>query len=553
MTNKEIAKSFSLLGDLMELHKENPFKVKSYQSAYIILRKMDEPLEEMNIAELEAIKGIGKAIAEKIRELVSTGKMTLLEKFREKTPPGVIEMLQLPGFGPKKVYQIWQDLQVESIGELWYACNENRLTELSGFGTKTQEDLKKKIEYFQKSRNKKLFADIEPSIDRILEKLKTVLPDAKIETTGAIRRLNPTIERLEFIIGTDKSIDLLFTDDFLVLESSKDDTYLAKTAIDELPVCIYLCKPGEFGSKQFLHTASAGFLDIFINKNIGLEFKGIETEEAVFEKAGWKFIAPELREPIHDDFTALAEAKLITDADIRGVVHTHTTYSDGLHDLREMVYHAQSLNYEYIVISDHSQSAFYANGLNPERVMQQMAEIDALNKGMRDFKIFKSIESDILFDGRLDYRPELLSQFDLVIASVHSNLKMDNDKATSRIIKAIENPYTSILGHPTGRLLLSRQGYPVNIRKIIDACAANGVAIELNANPWRLDLDWSCIPMALQKGVLISINPDAHSKEGIRDIHYGILAARKGGLTKENCLNALSAEDFEKFCNKRKI
>ena len=188
MNNKQIAKSFSQLGDLMELHKENPFKIKSYQSAYIIIRKMDDALAEMSLAELESVKGIGKAIAEKIQELTSTGKMALLEKYKSATPEGVVEMLQLPGFGPKKIYQIWKDLQIESIGELWYACNENRLTELSGFGTKTQEDLKKKIEYFQKSRNKKLYADIEASIGVVLDQLKNTLPDAKIEITGAIRR-----------------------------------------------------------------------------------------------------------------------------------------------------------------------------------------------------------------------------------------------------------------------------------------------------------------------------------------------------------------------------
>lgn len=229
---------------------------------------------------------------------------------------------------------------------------------------------------------------------------------------------------------------------------------------------------------------------------------------------------------------------LIEETDIKGVIHSHTTYSDGLHTLREMAEYSKSLGFEYIVITDHSKSAFYANGLKPERVLAQMEEIDALNAELAPFKIYKGIESDILGDGSLDYEEDILKQFDVIIASVHSNLKMDKEKATTRLINAIKNPYTTILGHPTGRLLLSREGYPIDHMAIIDACAEHQVAIELNANPYRLDLDYEWIPYAMEKGVKISINPDAHSKEGIHDIRYGVLAARKGGLTKEMCFNA---------------
>ena len=214
-----------------------------------------------------------------------------------------------------------------------------------------------------------------------------------------------------------------------------------------------------------------------------------------------------------------------------------------------MVEAAQALGYEYIGITDHSQSAFYADGLKPERLLEQIAAIDQLNAGLSGFKVLKGTESDILSDGKLDYDNEILKQLDFVIASVHTNLKMDEAKATERLIKAIENPYTNILGHPTGRLLLSREGYPINSHKVIDACAANKVAIEMNANPYRLDLDWQLIPYAMKKGVKISINPDAHSKEGIKDIRYGTLSARKGGLTKDMCLNAMDVNDFMAFCN----
>jgi len=242
---------------------------------------------------------------------------------------------------------------------------------------------------------------------------------------------------------------------------------------------------------------------------------------------------------------------LIEETDIKGVVHTHSTYSDGLNTLKEMAEYTKAQGFEYLVMSDHSKSAFYANGLQPERVLMQMEEIDALNQQLAPFRIFKGIESDILNDGSLDYPEDILSKFEVIIASVHSNLRMDEAKATQRIIKAVENPHTRILGHPTGRLLLSRQGYPLDHQKVIDACAANGVVIELNASPYRLDLDWSWIPYALEKGVMISINPDAHSKQGIHDIHFGVLSARKGALSAEYCLNAKGVNDFVTWIESR--
>jgi DNA polymerase (family 10) len=553
MTNKQIAKAFSQLADLMELHQENPFKIKTYQSAYITLRKLDEPLSEMSLAQLAELKGVGKATAEKIQELLSTGTMSALQKYKDITPPGVVEMLQLSGFGPKKIYQIWKDLEITSLGELWYTCNENRLIELKGFGLKSQLEIKKQIEYLQKSRNKKLYADVEAAALELLQSMQETLPNARIEITGAMRRLSPTIERLEYLISNENGIQQLFDNQLLILEKQVENAYLAVTEKDELPITIFTCSLAEFGSKQFRYTASKGFMDFFISKNQGIDFKNIAEEKTLFAKANFPYVLPELREDIYQDFDKLSNIKLIDNQDIKGVVHTHTTYSDGIHSLTEMATHAKSLGYEYIAISDHSQTAFYANGLKPDRVVAQWEEIEKLQATLGNFRIFKSIESDINYDGSLDYQEDILKGFDLVIASVHAHLKMDEEKANARLIKAIENPYTTILGHPTGRLLLSREGYPIDHKKIIDACAANQVAIELNANPWRLDLDWTWIPYALDKGVWISINPDAHAKDGIKDIHYGVLAARKGSLTKENCLNALSATDFYTFCQKRKI
>ncbi|MCO6480171.1 MAG: DNA polymerase/3'-5' exonuclease PolX [Phaeodactylibacter sp.] len=554
MTNKEIAKSFQLLGSLMELHGENPFKIRSYQNAYRTLRSLDKPLEAMQEAEIAAIKGVGKAISGKIRELVDNGQMQTLEKYRAKTPEGIQEMLNIKGFGPKKIMAVWQGLGVESIGELLYAVNENRLVELKGFGKKTQEELRKQLEYYQRSKHKYHYAALEKEAEQLEQAAAEALPGARVNLCGPIRRRANIVERIELLIGLEGNLNPFLEKTSLKEVVEQGGTITAKTAADT-PVNLYLCPPAEFGSRLFELSSTVDFLEAFTSANGGPVDKSLAEETEVFDKAGLPFIHPEMRE--QDWAVELAKndnlPELIVESDIKGVVHAHSTYSDGGHSLRDMALYAKGLGYEYLGMTDHSKSAFYANGLQPERVFQQMEEIDALNKELAPFRIFKGIESDILNDGTLDYEEDVLKAFDFIIASVHSNLRMDEAKATQRLLTAIENPYTTILGHPTGRLLLSREGYPIGHKKVIDACAANGVAIELNANPYRLDLDWSWIPYALEKGVLISVNPDAHSKEGIHDIHFGVLSARKGGLTKEMCLNAKGVEEFGEWVKRLSV
>lgn len=548
MTNKEIANKFQELANLMELHEENKFKIRSYSNAYITLRKLTDPLVEMTDADIGGIKGVGKAISGKIRELIDEGQMATMKRYQEETPLGIQDMLKIKGFGPKKIRVIWQDLGVESIGELLYACNENRLIELKGFGLKTQKDLKEKLEYFLLSKNKFHYASLEQDADELLENIMQEMPEANVSLVGEMRRHCPIISVIEILIGTNENIESLFETDFISLDKKEKDHFVARSE-NEKPVIIYTCTPEEFGSKLFRYSTSDEFLKSFIKNNKGLDFKGLASEEEIFEKAKLPFIVPELREQA--DILDLAKKnklpQLIEEDDIKGVIHTHTTYSDGLNTLREMAEYSKAQGYEYIGITDHSKAAFYANGLKEDRVLQQFEEIDALNEELAPFKIFKGIESDILNDGSLDYPTDILRQFDFIIASVHSNLKMDKEKANIRLLKAIENRYTTILGHPTGRLLLSRTGYPIDHKRIIDACALHNVVIELNANPYRLDLDWEWIPYAMEKGVMISINPDAHSTGGIHDIHYGVLPARKGRLTKEMCLNTKSVEEFEQF------
>ena len=544
MTNKEIGAAFRELARLMELHDEKSFRIRSYSNAYMTLRKLDRPVADLSEADLQEIKGIGKAISGKIRELIEHGKMDALDKYRSMTPEGVQQMLGISGFGPKKVRLVWQELGIESVGELLYAVNENRLLEVKGFGQKTQDDLKTKLAYFQLSQGKYLYATLEPLAEAIVEKVQAQYPTATIAWTGALRRACPVLEKVELLAAGITADELKAALGWEIVSATAEQVSFQSS--EEFPVSIYLCTAETFGSKQFRYTAAPAFMQAFLEQVPDTDFKGLSTEDEVFAKANLPVLPAELRE---DDWgLSLAQQNkiptLLETDDVRGVIHSHTTYSDGINTLEEMALAAKEAGYEYIGITDHSKAAFYANGLSPERVLQQMAEIDQLNAQWTDFRILKGIESDILADGSLDYEEDILQRFDFVIASVHSNLRMDEEKATARLLAAIENPYTHILGHPTGRLLLSRPGYPIDHKKVIDACAANKVAIEINASPYRLDLDWTWIPYALEKGVLLSINPDAHSREGIKDIYFGTLAARKGGLTVEQCLNARSADAF---------
>ncbi len=554
MTNKEIAQAFRELGSLLELHGDNPFKVRPYQNAYRAIRALEHPLSGMQEEEIAGIKGIGKAILGKIGELLEKGQMATLERYRAQTPEGVREMLHIKGFGPKKIRVVWQELGVESLGELMYAVNENRLLELKGFGPKTQEDLRQKLEYYLRSRDLFHYAALESDALELERRLRELLPGTPVALTGAVRRAANTLDGIDLLVGLPA-----VTDDPLrkigLTDLQQEKTHWSGKTSDSIPVRIRLCEPASFGETHLISTGTEAFVEALMARISDSRERAWDDEAAIFSAAGLPPVPPEMRENewALDALDRGADfSDLIRDEDIRGVVHAHSTYSDGLHSLREMALAARDAGYEYLVITDHSRSAFYANGLKAERVLEQFEEIDRINRELAPFRIFKGIESDILADGSLDYEDELLARFEVVIASVHSNLRMDETKATERILKAVANPYTTMLGHPTGRLLLSREGYPLDHGAVIEACARHGVAIELNANPYRLDLDWSWLPAAREAGVPISINPDAHSQAGLHDIHYGVRSARKGGLRRSHCLNALGLAGFEAFLEKRK-
>ena len=538
MNNKEIARKFNLLGKVMELHDENPFKVRSYTSAYASLRKVSSPLIEMSEEELSEIKGVGKAIVGKIVELRDSGSMVTLQRYVDITPPGILEMLQIRGFGPKKVKVIWNQLNIITPGELLMACQENRLLELKGFGMKTQKALQEQLEFYFASRGQVHYAYVIDEANELLVLLQDRFSQSLVELTGEIRRKMPIVNAIEILTTASEEEMEAF-----ILELAEEIPELL--SYKGYAVEITQVEEAYFGMEQFEKSASKEFLEA-----ADIEYEAYEEEESIFLEWDMTFVDPEYRESA----MAIDQAKygrlpdLITNGDMLGVVHNHSTYSDGLHTLKEMSDYTRDNGFQYLVMSDHSKAAFYADGLKEDQVEAQWAEIDQINASYVDgFRVYKGIEADILNDGSMDYGNDFLSQFEVVVASIHSQLNMDLEKANRRLIKAIENPHTHILGHITGRLLLSRAGYPIDHELIIDACAANGMIIELNANPQRLDIDWTWIPSALEKGVMISINPDAHVRESIHYMQFGVHVARKAGLSKEQCLNSKNADDFARW------
>ncbi len=547
MNNSSIADNFSLLAKLMDIHGENSFKTKSYSSAAFTIEKLPAELSAIAEEKIFAIKGIGEAIGKKIIEQLHTGNLGLLNEYISKTPAGIIEMLAIKGIGPKKIAVIWKDLDIESLGELLYACDENRLLLYKGFGEKTQQNIKESIEFYLGNIGSYLYAQIEGYVKEADLKIKTAFPKCQFELAGDFRRHIETIDKLEWITTATQQeiIDFFEQQQYKTIASHKAATQVKGN--ENLLLVFYHCIPENFYSTQFSKSCSSEFLMAWQNR---FPFKdGYSSEEEIFNSNNVDFIESYLRES-EEIIIKAAEHMLpsvIQTSDITSIIHSHSKWSDGSNTIEEMAVAAIKKGMQFLVLSDHSKSAFYAQGLYEERIIAQHKEIDELNTKYAPFKIFKSIESDILNDGKLDYSSEVLNTFDLVIASVHSNLKMKEEKAMMRLITAIENPYTNILGHLTGRLLLGRIGYPVDHKKIIDACAANNVVIELNAHPKRLDIDWRWISHCLKKNVLISIDPDAHSTDGYKDVYYGVLAAQKAGVTKENNLSSFSLAAFEEF------
>ncbi|MBM3426190.1 MAG: DNA polymerase/3'-5' exonuclease PolX [Bacteroidetes bacterium] len=563
MDHKAILNRLKLCIQLLELHEENPFKIRNYQGGLNALERLDQDLMDLSSQDLAAIPGIGKSILEAIQSLKETGSFSALDALLEQTPTGVLEILQVKGLGPKKVQVLWKELGLTSTHELMEACQSGKVAQTKGFGEKTQETIIQSLLFKATTSGKWLYADIEETIESLANHLRKELPTAQVGIVGDFARRLEIIAEGEYLIG---SADLPAIKSRLTQLAgitwdkaiSGPLTWRGKLEQPGFRLIIHLCNLEDFAAKELLFIASKAHLSSYVNEQETvselIRKSKFESEAAFFQQNNLQFIPREMREGMGEVEQAKAGIipLLIENSDLKGILHNHSTYSDGKHSLRQMAERCKALGYEYLGISDHSRTASYAGGLEIEKVAKQHAEIDALNQELAPFRIFKGIESDILPDGSLDYPTEVLRSFDFIVSSVHSVLNMDIKRATDRLLAAIHNPYTTILGHPTGRLLLRREGYPIDHKVIIDACAEKQVAIEINANPWRLDLDWRWVRYAMEQGVLLAINPDAHEMDSYDDMQYGVLIGRKGGLTKEMTLNALSEKELSSYFELRK-
>jgi DNA polymerase (family 10) len=552
MDNYAIADQFSLLSKLMDIHGENSFKSKSYSSAAFTLEKLPQAIATMPKEKILSVRGIGESVGSKIIEVLETGELQQLKEYISKTPQGVLEMMNIKGLGPKKINIIWKELDIDSIEDLKLACEENIIAAKKGFGEKTQQKILESIAFQESNAGKYLYAKVEAFAEAFTAKLKEKFSTHLIEITGEFRRQLEVIESLDWVTtASSEALKKYLLNEHVELVADRDDMLIVN-AENSLLLRFFITTEEKFYIKLFETSSSAEFLEAWKNHSVTIDV--YKSEEAIFKAANINYIPPFLRErkEIIEKAKQNAFDDLVETNSIKGLVHSHSNWSDGAYTIEEMANELIKLGFEYLVISDHSKAAYYANGLTEQRIKEQHRYIDELNKKLAPFKIFKSIECDILNDGALDYENKILSSFDLVITSVHSNLDMDEEKAMKRLLGAITNPYTTILGHMTGRLLTKRKGYPVDHKTIIDACAEHNVVIEINASPSRLDIDWRWIDYAMEKGLMLSINPDAHTTEEFHNIKYGVLVAQKGALPVQKNLSSFSLKEFEEFLEKRK-
>ncbi|MDR3611391.1 MAG: PHP domain-containing protein [Ignavibacteriaceae bacterium] len=545
----QIIKLLNELADMMEFIGENKFKVGAYRNGAYAIRKVESDIEELIFQKkLDQVKGIGKGLQAVIYEFSGLGKSLQYEELRKQVPVGIGDLLKIKGLGPKKVQQLYKELSVSDLIQLEYAVKNNKLAGLKGFTDSLINSIPAEIDQIRRNKNFILLNKALESANSVISELGTLKSVIKAEITGDLRRGMEIISSVLLIVLVKNDIEFRkeLGSKFNITEKNK--SFVISDLI-EIPVVInYYDSLPEYIKGMVVTTGSNGF----INKVFGKKEISGKNEQEIFKNAGIPYVIPEMRE---EEFLALKKKKLKENSDLsleefKGLLHWHTTYSDGKDTLEAMLNEAVKLNFRYIAVCDHSKSAGYANGLKEERVLQQKEQLDKLIEKY-SIKLFQGIESDILIDGKLDYPEEFLPNFNFIVASVHSRFNLEEKDMTARIIKAVENPYTDLLGHPSGRLLLSREPYKIDTEKIIDACAANSVAVEINSHPKRLDLDWRWIYHARDKGCLFSINADAHSISDISYLKYGVMIGRKAGLKNNEVINCFDTESFKKFLNRK--
>ena len=521
---------------LMELRGDNPFKTRAYERAAQSIAGREDLAELAKAGRLTDIDGVGKSIAAVLTEFLATGSSSVRDELAAALPEGLAELTSISGVGPKKAQVLIDELGIHSVVELEYACRENRLLKLAGFGDKLQKKILDGIQFQKANSNKLRLVDALPLAERVLGVLKAKCGGVVgISETGELRRRMEILTELEFLVELPESESAVRAD----LE-----TAAAAVSGGKIPIRLHYARRASFGYELARTTASPAHWAA-----LGAPATPAQTEAEFYSALGLPLIPPEARETGEE--VALARsgalARLLPLDGIRGVFHNHTTRSDGAATLEQMVVAAKKLGYAYIGISDHSQSAAYAQGLKPDDLRSQEREIREVQQKHPEIRVFWGIESDILADGSLDYGSDVLGRFDFVIASIHSRFQMDRETMTNRILEALRNPYTRFLGHATGRLLLGRPGYDVDMPLLIAAAADHGVAIELNANPARLDIDWRWGPELRKRGTRVSVNPDAHETAGLEDVRYGVAMARKALLPSDSVVNAGSVAEVERW------
>jgi len=568
MNRKEIAAIFEEIAVLLELSGENPFKARSYENVARQILQCEEDIAELaREKRLREIKGVGETLEQKITELVATGRLEYYEDLKAKFPESLFDLFKIPGLGAKRIKTLYEELGITTLGELEYACTENRLITLKGFGSKMQQKVLDGLAFAKRHQNQYLIDTAMEAARTVRDYLREKDSRWRIEIAGSLRRHKEVVKDVDLLASASDASALM--QHFVETPgtetvTSHGDTKSSIVLDSGIAVDLRVVSEKQFPYALAHFTGSKDHNVVMRQraKERGMklnEYGLFEKEDklvpckdetAIFKALDLPFIPPELREDM-GEFEADTLPNLVEREDLVGVMHCHSTYSDGKNSLEEMAGAARDAGYMYIGFADHSQSASYAGGLPPDVIIQQHNEIDALNKKLNGIRILKGIESDILDDGSLDYDKKTLESFDFVIASVHSRLNMTESQATKRLLAAIRNPYAAILGHPTGRLLLSRDGYPLDFDAVFDACAKHRVAIEINANPHRLDLDWRNIRKARERGILFCIGPDAHNVEGIEDVAHGLGIARKGWLDKDALLNCMTAEELLEWLRSR--
>lgn len=559
MTNKAIARLLHETALLIELTGGNPFRAKAFTNAARTLERLGvSVVDRLHGGTLTDIPGIGEGLEAQIRELVERGSFGLRDDLLNAIPPGLLEVLRVKGLGAKKVRMLWQDLGVTTLEDLEMAAHLGRVAALEGFGTKTQTTILENIRLLRVYSARRRYAEAFLQAEPVLQALRRCVPRA--ELAGEVRRALPTVGEVTLVAaGADLAAVQQALAPWQTPEAPTahgDAWHVGGMLPDGFAFTTLLVPADAYGTALWRATGPADHVTAF-EARYG-PVPDLADEAEVYARAGLPLIPPELRDtPEVLEMAATGTLpSLITVADLRGTLHNHTTYSDGAHTLTQMAEAARAMGLAYYGTGDHSRSLGVANGMPIPRVYEQQAEIRQLNErfahdGGPAFHLFSGTESDILTDGSLDYPDEVLATFDYVVASVHQGFNMTEAEATARVLRAIENPYTTILGHPTGRLLLAREGYPLDHAAVIAACARHGVAIEVNANPYRLDLDWTWIREATRQGVMIALNPDAHATDQLAYVRWGVAVARKGGLTADQCLNALPQEALADWFRRR--